>query len=142
MLARFTTEIESRYAPTEGEALAVVRSLEHAKMFVLRCNDLIVIIAHYWESSTIAILVLWPTPRLQKFKGWTLWFQFSIQYCPGKWLCGLDARNPSTIASIDSTQSTFKTIRELPTKVDIILIAWYHQHSQCTDSNQFFPESN
>jgi len=61
--SRFTTETESWYAPTEGEALAIAWSL-----FVLRCNDLIVIIAHYWESSTIAILVLWPTPVFKNLK--------------------------------------------------------------------------
>ena len=34
---------QSRYAPTEGEALAVAWGLNNAKMFVLGCKDLSVI---------------------------------------------------------------------------------------------------
>ena len=41
--SRFTTPTESRYAPTEGEALAMSWRLNSAKMFVLVCKDLIVI---------------------------------------------------------------------------------------------------
>ena len=44
--SRFTTETESRYAPTEGEALAVAWSLEHVKMFLLGCDNLIVTTDH------------------------------------------------------------------------------------------------
>ena len=43
---RFTNPAESRYAPIEGEALAVVFGLEKAKHFVLGCNDLIVATDH------------------------------------------------------------------------------------------------
>ena len=44
--SRFTTPTESRYAPTEGEALAVSWGLNNAKMFVLGCKDLILIADH------------------------------------------------------------------------------------------------
>ena len=38
--SHFTTPAKSRYAPTEGEALAVAWGLEHARMFVLEFEDL------------------------------------------------------------------------------------------------------
>ena len=44
--SRFTKGAEANYSPTEGEALAVAWSLEHAKMFVLGCKDLIVSTDH------------------------------------------------------------------------------------------------
>ena len=44
--SRSTTDAESRYSPTKGEALAVTWGLEHAKMFVLGCENLIVSTDH------------------------------------------------------------------------------------------------
>ena len=43
--SRFTTESEARYAPVEGEALALVYGLQQARMFV-GCPDLIVVVDH------------------------------------------------------------------------------------------------
>ena len=40
--SRFTHPAESRYAPVEGEALAVVDALDKARYFVLGCENLIV----------------------------------------------------------------------------------------------------
>ena len=37
---------ESRYAPVEGEALAVAYALDHARYFVLGCEDLIIAVDH------------------------------------------------------------------------------------------------
>ena len=44
--SRFTSGAESRYAPVEGEALAVADALEKARFFVLGCNDLTVVVDH------------------------------------------------------------------------------------------------
>ena len=46
MGSRFTHAAESRYAPVEGEALAVVDALDKARHFVLGCSDLIVAVDH------------------------------------------------------------------------------------------------
>ena len=46
MGSRFTHPAESRYAPAEGEALAVADALDKARHFVLGCNDLIVAVDH------------------------------------------------------------------------------------------------
>ena len=44
--SRFTSGAESRYAPIEGEALAVVDALRKARHFTLGCTDLIVAVDH------------------------------------------------------------------------------------------------
>ena len=44
--SRFTHAAESRYAPVEGEALAVVHALDKARYFVLGCSHLTVAVDH------------------------------------------------------------------------------------------------
>ena len=44
--SRFTKPAESRYAPVEGEALAVVHGLQRCKMFVMGCPKLVVAVDH------------------------------------------------------------------------------------------------
>lgn len=44
--SRFTHAAESRYAPVEGEALAVADALDKARYFVLGCEDLIIAVDH------------------------------------------------------------------------------------------------
>ena len=44
--SRFTHAAETRYAPVEGEALAVADALNKARYFVLGCEDLIIAVDH------------------------------------------------------------------------------------------------
>ena len=44
--SRFTHAAESRYAPIEGEALAVADALDKARFFVLGCDNLIIAVDH------------------------------------------------------------------------------------------------
>ena len=44
--SRFTHLAESRYAPIEGEALAIAYALDKARYFVLGCDNLIVATDH------------------------------------------------------------------------------------------------
>ncbi len=44
--SRFTHAAESRYAPVEGEALAVTDALDRTRHFVLGCSDLVVAVDH------------------------------------------------------------------------------------------------
>ena len=44
--SRFTKGPELRYSPTKGEALAVAWSIEHARMFTLGCQNLLVSTDH------------------------------------------------------------------------------------------------
>ena len=106
-------EMESRYSPIEGEALAVAWSLEHAFMFALRCQSLIVTTDHQpllgifcdCDLGTIT------NPPLQKLNGHTLCYQFNINYCQGKWL-----RDPNAVSrfpSIAAIHSPSNTILDL-----------------------------
>ena len=101
--SRFTKDAESRYAPVEGEALALAWGLEHSRIFTLGCNDLLVAVDHQpllgifndRELSNIK------NPRLQSIKESTLAWRFSIVHCAGKWNRGPDAlTRQSSIASL------------------------------------------
>ena len=46
VVSRFTYAAESRYAPIEGETLAVADALDKTKYFVLGCQDLTVAVDH------------------------------------------------------------------------------------------------
>lgn len=84
--SRFTNEAESRYAPIEGEALAVVHGLQRCRMFVLGSPNLIIAVDHKplvgilndRELSTI------DNPRLLQLKEKTLMYRFRIIHAPGK----------------------------------------------------------
>ena len=83
--SRFTSGAESRYAPIEGEALALVDGLEKARHFVLGCPDLLVAVDHkpltklFGDRSLADI----PNPRLLNLKERSLRFRFTISYIPG-----------------------------------------------------------
>lgn len=96
--SRFTSSAESRYAPIEGEALAVVDALEKTRHFVLGCPDLIIAVDHkpllkvFGDRSIDAI----PNPRLRNLKEKTLKYRFEIAHIPGIRHVAADAvsRNP------------------------------------------------
>ena len=97
--SRFTTDAESRYAPVEGEALAVAYGLEKCRMFTLGCEDLLVATDHkplvkiLRDSSLDNI----KNPRLFNLKEKTLLYRYKIKHVPGSWHHAPDAcsRNPS-----------------------------------------------
>ena len=111
--SRFLTPTESRYSPTEGEALAVSWSLKHSRMFTLGCDNLLVVVDH---KPLLGILndrdldnIM--NPRLQNLKESTLGWRFKINHCPGKWQRGPDAlsRYPSQkpcIAAVNEIEQT------------------------------------
>ena len=101
--SRFTNEAESRYAPTEGEALAVAWALNKAQMFVLGCPTLTVVTDHQpllgiFNDRDIGTI---KNPRIRRLKEKTLDFSFKIMHCPGKFHIGADAlsRNPTSPAT-------------------------------------------
>ena len=85
MGSRFTHPAESRYAPVEGEALAVADSLDKARHFVLGCRDLIVATDHrpllklFGDRCMEDIA----NPRLRNLKEKTLRYRFQMVYIPG-----------------------------------------------------------
>ena len=83
--SRFTHAAESRYAPIEGEALAVADALDKCRYFVLGCQDLIVAVDHkpllklFGDRSLQDI----PNTRLRNLKEKTLRYRFRMVHIPG-----------------------------------------------------------
>ena len=102
--SQFTKDAETRYKPTEGEALAIAWSLEHSRMFTLGCTDLLISTDHkpllgiFKDRDLNSI----KNPRIQDFKEATLAWRFTITHNPGKWHKGPDAvsRQPSPLLAV------------------------------------------
>ena len=83
--SRFTHAAESRYAPVEGEALAVVYALDKARYFVLGCQNLTIAVDHkpllklFGDRSLQDI----PNPRLRNLKEKTLRYRFNMVHISG-----------------------------------------------------------
>ena len=102
--SRLTDSAETRYSPTEGEALAVTWALDQANNFNLGCRNLTVATDHktllciFNDRDLCSIL----NPRISKLKERSFRCQFLTQYCPGIWQRGPGAcsRNPPTLHSL------------------------------------------
>ena len=90
--SRFTSDAESRYAPVEGEALAVAWALESTKHYTLGNPKLMIATDHKPLLKILADRKLEdiPNPRLVNLKEKTLRWQFSIIHIPGKIHIGPD----------------------------------------------------
>ena len=83
--SRFTHAAESRYAPIEGEALAVADALDKARHFVLGCTNLTVAVDHqpllkiFSDRSLDNIT----NTRLRNLKEKTLRYRFRMIHIPG-----------------------------------------------------------
>ena len=105
--SRFNNDAESRYAPVEGEALALVYGLESCRMFVLGCPDLLVTVDHMPLVKIFSDQALEniSNPRLLNLKEKSLMYRFKIKHRPGKlnlapdcasrYPAGLPPRNPT-----------------------------------------------
>ncbi len=83
--SRFTHAAESRYAPIEGEALAVADALDKSRFFVLGCEDLIIAVDHkpllkVFGDRTLDEIT---NTRLRNLKEKTLRYKFTIIHIPG-----------------------------------------------------------
>ena len=113
--SRFTQGAETRYAPIEGEALAVVWALNKCRMFVLGCPNLLVVVDHkplvkiFGDKSLESI----DNPRLFNFKEKTLRYDFKIKYIPGKENFSADAcsRYPVESSNIASSSGIYEALR-------------------------------
>ena len=91
--SRFLHPAETRYAPIEGEALAVAYGLHQCRYFVLGCEDLIVCtdhkpLLHVLNDRALSDI---QNRRLQNLKEKTLSYKFEIVHVPGKKHVGPDA---------------------------------------------------
>ena len=91
--SRFTTPAESRYAPFEGEALAVVYGLKQTKYNTLGCPDLHVVTDHKPLVKILGARSLndITNRRLLNLKEKTLDFSFNPHHVSGKNNKGPDA---------------------------------------------------
>ena len=83
--SRFTHAAESRYAPVEGEALAVADALDKARFFVLGCSNLVIAVDHkpllkvFGDRSLEDVT----NARLRNLKEKTLRYRFRMVHIPG-----------------------------------------------------------
>ncbi len=108
--SRFTTDTESRYAPIEGEALAVVYGLQRCRMFIMGSTNLVLAVDHKplikifndREFSSIT------NPRLLQLKEKTLMFRYNIIHAKGKSnimkVADITSRNPAPDSDHPSEQ--------------------------------------
>ena len=103
--SRFLRSAEQRYAPIEGEALAIAWSLEDTKFFTLGCDNLVIATDHkpltriFCDRSLDEIT----NPRIFRLKQRTLMWRFKIVHVPGKSIPASDAtsRYPANSTNID-----------------------------------------
>ena len=114
--SRFTNGAESRYAPIEGEALAVVYALNKAKHFVLGCPNLTIAVDHKPLLKLFGDRALEdiPNSRLRNLKEKTLLYRFQMVHIPGIKQRAADglSRHPvdpaDTTSPADETAAIFK----------------------------------
>ena len=95
--SRFTKGAEERYAPTEGELLAVAWALDHARIFTQGCRNLIISTDH---KPLLGILNDKPlerikNPRIVRLKEQLVSYTFTMKYNKGKWHHAPDALSRS-----------------------------------------------
>ncbi|MEW8208358.1 MAG: RNase H-like domain-containing protein, partial [Candidatus Thiodiazotropha taylori] len=127
--SRFTHAAESRYAPIEGDALAVADALDKCRYFVLGCQDLIIAVDHkpllklFSDRSLEDI----PNSRLRNLKEKTLRYRFRMVHIPGVRNRATDciSRHPTgepeklpLTDDIASIHTPFTTITHSPTLMD------------------------
>ena len=104
--SRFTKPAETRYAPVEGEALAVAYGLNQCRLFILGSPDLTVAVDHKPLVNILndRALASIENPRILRLKEKTLPYEFKIIHVPGKSNNAPDAmsRYPGNTTSQDS----------------------------------------
>ena len=114
--SRFTKPAETRYAPIEGETLAVVYGLEQCKMFILGCPKFLIAVDHKPLINILNDRALdsIDNPRVLRLKEKTLRYNFTIMYVPGKKNCLADtmSRLPSVAAEASYDYSSETDIEE------------------------------
>ena len=120
--SRFTKPAESRYSPTEGEALALKWALQHSRLFTLGCPTLIAAVDHkpllgIFNNRELGSIT---NPRILSLKEDTLPWKFKIIHCPGKWTRGPDALSRKQNFKPDSIASCLSIIREESSSTEMV----------------------
>ena len=108
--SRFLTPTEQRYAPIEGEALAVAWGLEQSRYFTQGCDDLVVVTDHKPLVKILGDRTLDEinNSRIFRLKQRTLPWHFEVTQLPGKTNTAADAtsRYPSQSEYAELTSLT------------------------------------
>ena len=103
--SRFNKPAETRYAPVEGEALAIAWSLEQTKFFTQGCDNLVILTDHQPLIKVFgdATLDEVSNRRLFNLKEKTFPWKFTVEHRPGKENSFADAtsRHPATTTDDD-----------------------------------------
>ncbi len=110
--SRFTSPAESRYSPTEGEALAVVNALDKSRYFTLGCDDLIVGTDHkpllgIFNNKSLESI---DNPRIRRLKEKTFGWSFSLIHVPGRLHGGPDALSRYGLQNSDQQTSSVAAV--------------------------------
>ena len=128
--SRFTHAAESRYAPVEGEALAVVYALHQTRYYILGCKELIIATDHkpLLRILNDRSLTEIENRRLLNLKEKTLAYHFTIIHVPGVKNKGPDAasRFPPAEEHDDDTADDGATAAEAAETLNSItnLVGW------------------
>ena len=127
--SRFLRAGEKRYAPIEGEALAIAWALEDTKYFTLGCDNLIVSTDHkplikiFGDRSLDEI----SNTRIFRLKKRTLAWRFKVVHVPGKNIPASDAtsRNPASSSECASSE-WLSSIQNISDTMEDDIIATVH----------------
>lgn len=113
--SRFLSDTESRYAPIEGEALAIAWGLEQTKYFSQGCDKLLVVTDHkplvkIFGDRTLDEVT---NTRLFRLKQRTLQWKFDTAYMPGRTNCAADAASRYPISYLSSVTLEWDLVEEL-----------------------------
>ena len=97
--SRSLSSAEQRYAPVEGEALAVAWGLEQTKYFTQGCDNLVVVTDHKPLTKIFGDRTLdeITNTRLFRLKQRTLMWRFQIFHLPGATNCAADATSRHSV---------------------------------------------
>ena len=137
--SRFTHSAESRYAPVEGEALAVADALDKTRYFVLGCDDLILAVDHKPLLKVLGDRSLEdiPNARLRNLIEKNLHYKFRLVHIPGAKYRAADgmSRHPTGRAEKMTLTDDISAILQIgPTCLH--LIPHYHTHSSLASACQ------
>ena len=120
MGSRFTHGADSRYAPIEGEALAVVDALNKTRHFALGCPDLTVVVDHKPLLKVLGDRAIddIPNPRIREIKEKSLRYRFRVLLIPGVRNTVADAlsRNPVGEAKIPDLSDDVAATQPITTR--------------------------
>ena len=127
--SRFCKGAESRYAPVEGEALAISWALHNTRHYTLGNDDLVIVTDHKPLLKVLGDRDIEDihNPRLLRLKESTLLWKFTLVHLPGKVNFGPDTlsrqemvRNVSQIVREDEADGI---VNELETEIEAVCSA-------------------